>query len=420
MIGAKINLDGDSLPDGWSVQLVGNLGEYINGYPFKPTEWKERGLPIVRIQNLTDAKKPFNYFPDRIDDRYLVRNGDILISWSASLGTFLWHRGDAWLNQHIFKALPDETKIDRSFFYWAMVYAIDRIAKNARGSTMVHVTGKEFKGSEILLPTREEQRKIAAVLTVLRRAIEQQERLQAVTAELKKALLHRLFTRGFHGELQKQSDIGPVPESWSVVRLGEVCTFLSGGTPSKQRADFWEGDIPWVSPKDMKRPRLSDVTDHISKAALEDGSSLAPAGSVFVVVRGMILAKDVPVALAEIPMAFNQDMKAIIPGPKVETGFLLYAMGALKQNLFQKVGRSAHGTMTLMSSEIANFAIPLPDNATQKAIATAIESVERKYQQHQRRHACLTALFRSLLHQLMMGQIRVDDLDVPELEAVAI
>jgi type I restriction enzyme, S subunit len=186
MIGAKVNLDGKCLPEGWSVQLVGEIGEYINGYPFKPTEWKDQGLPIIRIQNLNDPAKPFNYFPNRLDERYLVRNADILISWSASLGTFLWQRGDAWLNQHIFKALPNETKVDQSFFYWAMVYAIDRIAKNARGSTMVHVTGKEFKGSEILLPTRAEQRKIAGVLGLVQRAIEQQERLIALTTELKK------------------------------------------------------------------------------------------------------------------------------------------------------------------------------------------------------------------------------------------
>ena len=76
--------------------------------------------------------------------------------------------------------------------------------------------------------------------------------------------------------------------------------------------EFWKGTIPWVSPTDMKRPRLTDVTDHISQEALESGSKLAPAGSVFAVVRGMILAKTVPVALAEVPMAINQDLKSIV------------------------------------------------------------------------------------------------------------
>ena len=162
-------------------------------------------------------------------------------------------------------------------------------------------------------------------------------------------------------------------------------------------------------------PRLNDVTDHISDAALEDGSSLASAGSVFVVIRGMILAKDVPVALAEVPMAFNQDMKAIIPGPRILPAFLLYALVAFKRNLFRKVGRSSHGTMTLMSSEIAQFLIPLPNTQVQEEVATAIETVEHKHEMHRRKNAVLTDLFRTLLHQLMTAQIRVSDLEPDEL-----
>jgi type I restriction enzyme S subunit len=162
----------------------------------------------------------------------------------------------------------------------------------------------------------------------------------------------------------------------------------------------------------MKVPRLNDVADHISEAGLNDGSSLAPAGSVFVVIRGMILAKDVPVALAEVPMAFNQDVKAIIPGPRIHAAYLLYALMAFKRNLFRKVGRSSHGTMTLMSSELAQFLIPIPDMQMQEQVASAIEAVEYKHETHRRKYASFTDLFRTLLHELMTAQIRVNDLDV--------
>jgi type I restriction enzyme S subunit len=284
-----------------------------------------------------------------------------------------------------------------------------------RGASYPAVRDSDILAEVILVPPLSEQRKIAAVLGLVQRAIEQQDRLIALTTEMKKALLHKLFTEGLRGEPQKQTEIGPVPESWNIVRLEDVCTFLSGGTPSKNKPEFWTGSIPWVSPKDMKMPRLNGVADHISDAALEDGSSLAPAGSVFVVIRGMILAKDVPVALAEVPIAFNQDMKAIIPGPRILSAFLLYALVAFKQNLFQKVGRSSHGTMTLMSSELAQFSVPLPDVETQEEIATAIETVEHRHEMHRRKHAVLTDLFRTFLHQLMTAQIRVNYLDLAEL-----
>ena len=192
-----------------------------------------------------------------------------------------------------------------------------------RRSSRQRVEPRSFYRIEAPLPPLDEQRKIAAVLGLVQQAVEQQERLLALTAELQKALLHQLFTNGVRHEPQKQTELGPIPQNWEVVKLEEVCTFLSGGTPSKQKPEFWVGSIPWVSPKDLKKPRLTDVTDHISDAALEDGSALAPAGSVFVVIRGMILARDVPVALAEVPMAFNQDTKLIIPGKRLVPDFLL-------------------------------------------------------------------------------------------------
>jgi type I restriction enzyme S subunit len=262
------------------------------------------------------------------------------------------------------------------------------------------------------LPPLPEQKKIAHILSTVQRAIEAQERIIQTTTELKKALMHKLFTEGLRHEPQKQTEIGPVPESWEVVRLSDVCRFQSGGTPSKQNPEFWQGTIPWVSPKDMKRPRLDDVTDHISQEALESGSKLAPAGSVFVVVRGMILAKTVPVALAEVPMAINQDMKAIVPGPKLRSDFLLYALETLRENLFKKVGRSGHGTCTLMGDEVAAFKIPLPDLQTQEEIASAIQKLERKKELHEQKQTQLQDLFRTLLHELMTAKTRIYELEL--------
>jgi type I restriction enzyme S subunit len=351
----------------------------------------------------------------------VVPRGNLIFATRVGVGKVAVNRVDLAINQDLAGVLIDSSRYDIHFITYQLrsERLQNVVTSHKRGATIQGITRDNLKELEINLPPLSEQRKIAGVLGVVQRAMEQQARLLALTAELKKALLHHLFTAGLRGEAQKQTDLGPVPESWELVTLQNVCSLRSGGTPSKQKPEFWLGSIPWVSPKDMKKPRLSDVMDHISEEALEDESSLAPAGAVFVVIRGMILAKDVPVALAEVPMAFNQDMKAIIPGPRIHPSFLLYALVAFKQRLFEKVGRSAHGTMTLMSSEIAQFAIPLPDKATQQEIASGIETAERKHGQHQRKHAALTALFRTLLHELMTAQLRVHDLDLSELAAQA-
>ncbi len=418
----------EKLPDNWNASTLGLVAhDFLSGgtpstkneafwqgpVPWITSKWLKTRLYVDNGEKFIseDALKQ--------SATCVIPRNNLIFATRVGVGKVAVNNIDLAINQDLAGVLVDSDRHDIRFVAYQL--RSDRIqrtvASQKRGATIQGITRDALKELEIYLPPLVEQRKIAEVLELVQKAIEQQERLSTLTTELKKTLLHKLFTEGLRGEPQKQTDNGPVPQSWEVVTLQNVCSFLSGGTPSKQKPEFWSGSIPWVSPKDMKKPRLSDVVDHISEAALEDGSSLAPAGSVFVVIRGMILAKDVPVALTEVPMAFNQDMKAIIPGARLVPSFLLYALVAFKQRLFQKVGRSAHGTMTLMSSEIAQFTIPLPDEHTQQEIASAIEAIERKHEQHQRKRTALTTLFRTLLHQLMTAQIRVHNLDLPELVA---
>jgi type I restriction enzyme S subunit len=336
-----------------------------------------------------------------------------LVTWSVDGGGKFFYRPKSRYsitNVSGFLRVTAKEKLD-TYYTWAHLFDIwQTMTFNYSEKLHPSILRERFSFS---YPPLHEQKKIAHILSTVQRAIEAQERIIQTTTELKKALMHKLFTEGLRNEPQKQTEIGPVPESWEVVPLSDVCRFQSGGTPSKKNPEFWKGTIPWVSPKDMKRPRLDDVADHISQEALESGSKLAPAGSVFVVVRGMILAKTVPVALAEVPMAINQDMKAIVPGPKLRSDFLLYALETLRGNLFKKVGRSGHGTATLMGHEVAAFKIPLPDLQTQKEIASAIQNLERKKELHEQKQTQLQDLFRTFLHELMTAKTRVHALTFP-------
>jgi type I restriction enzyme, S subunit len=312
--------------------------------------------------------------------------------------------------------VKDKTTFDPRFVFYGLMelYQSGQTEDIQRRTTRIRnldftAYKERARFPQIPLP---EQKKIAHILSTVQRAIEAQQRIIQTTTELKKALMHKLFTEGLRNEPQKQTEIGPIPESWQVVKLSEVCKLQSGGTPSKKKPEYWDGEIPWVSPKDMKRPRLNDAIDHISQEGLENGSKLAPTGSVFVVVRGMILAKDIPVALAERPMAINQDMKAIVPGDRLTSDFLLYALATFKDNLFRRVGRSGHGTATLKGSEVAAFKIPLPDLDTQNKISAAIENLETKESLHSKRRDSLQSLFRTLLHELMTARIRVHNTDI--------
>ncbi|MCW6702030.1 restriction endonuclease subunit S [Anaerococcus sp. NML200537] len=143
---------------------LGDVASYINGYSFKPSDWHGNGLPIIRIQNLTNPNAEYNYTNLKLDEKYLINKGDILISWSATLDVFEWEDGEAYLNQHIFKVVFDKININKDFFKYAVKYLLVKSSKNAHGSTMKHLTRKNFEKIKFPKYTIERQEKIANIL----------------------------------------------------------------------------------------------------------------------------------------------------------------------------------------------------------------------------------------------------------------
>lgn len=143
---------------------LGEVATYINGYAFKPTDWENAGREIIRIQNLTKSSKEKNYYSKSIDDKYIVRSGDVLISWSGTLGLFEWEGKEGVLNQHIFKVVFDKLPINKYYFKYVVAQALIQSGKNSHGSTMKHLTKKNFDAIEISYPSLEEQDRIATNL----------------------------------------------------------------------------------------------------------------------------------------------------------------------------------------------------------------------------------------------------------------
>ena len=113
----------------WEYKKLGEVATFLNGYAFKPENWSKHGLKIIRIQNLTDETAPYNHYEGEIDSKYIVRNGDLLISWSATLGAFLWNNDDALLNQHIFKTIFDKSDIDKFYLKYCVISKLEEMAK---------------------------------------------------------------------------------------------------------------------------------------------------------------------------------------------------------------------------------------------------------------------------------------------------
>lgn len=195
------------------------------------------------------------------------------------------------------------------------------------------------------------------------------------------------------------------PAGWVWLRLREAGRFMGGGTPSKAESSFWDGDIPWVSPKDMKRLRISDSADHISaEAVARSAVRLIPRGALLMVVRGMILARAFPVAVTTCEVTVNQDMKALhLYDPRIAE-FMLLALRAWRSRVLLRVERSTHGTCRLDSAVLEELLLPLPPLAEQRRVIAKVDELmalcDELEDRQQRRADVRTRLNLSVLHHL--------------------
>lgn len=142
---------------------MGDVATYLNGYAFKPTQWEEKGLPIIRIQNLNDPTAPYNFYSGTLADKYFVHKGDVLVSWATHLEAYIWKGQDAWLNQHIFKVVFDKMEVDKIYFVYACEEALRQAFRNAHGfkPTMEHIKKADFDAAIVKLPKIEIQKQFA-------------------------------------------------------------------------------------------------------------------------------------------------------------------------------------------------------------------------------------------------------------------
>ena len=216
------------IPHCWNTSKLKYLGQYINGYAFKPEEWGSKGVPIIRIQDLTGSNDNPNYFEGQIDKKYWVENGDILISWAATLDAFIWNKGNGWLNQHIFKAVPNRRIINYDFFFWMIKESMKNMNNdNKHGIFMQHVTLSVFNNFTIPMPPLAEQERIAAFLDAECAEIDAVlEKTRASIEEyrkLKQAVITQAVTKGIRGDRPMKDSgiewIGDIPAEWDVVRI---------------------------------------------------------------------------------------------------------------------------------------------------------------------------------------------------------
>lgn len=416
----------NELPEGWTVEPFSQVASYTTGRTparANPAYWAkgERPVPWVAISDMEQygtivetAESISALAFEDVFRRRIVPAGTLIMSFKLTIGRVATLGIPACHNEAIISIFPREGVDQRYLGYFlSQVDYTDHQDRQIKGNTL---NQSKIDQIQVALPPSKEQAQIADVLDKCRLGVNTERIAEDTAQELKRACMRELFTRGLRGEPQKETEIGQMPENWSPRTILELCEIWSGGTPRKSVTEYWNGDIPWVSGKDLKRPTLNDAIDHISASGVEAGSRLAPEGTVLLLVRGMGLAKDLPVAVINRPMAFNQDVKALVSRGPYTGQFLRSAIYAGKERLLGQIVASAHGTMTLNLNDVETFKVACPSDLDEaKDIVTILHTLDRKIDLHRRKREVLEGIFKSLLSELMTGKIAVSDLDLSAL-----
>jgi len=356
---------------------------------------------IVEKQQLTFASAPTRA-------RRLVRNGDVIVSTVRTYLRAIAQIHDPEPEMVVstgFAVVRPADGLSAAYAAYALraPYFVDRVVANSKGVSFPAINESEMATYVLAVPPEAEQPAVATFLdretARIDALVAENERLIELLQEKRTALITRAVSKGLDPDVPMKNSgvewLGEIPIHWEGVKMWRISQAMSGGTPSKEERGYWNGEVPWVSPKDMKRRFIDSSEDSITERAIaETGLKLLAPPVVLIVVRGMILAHSFPVAITTVPVTINQDMKALTFRPIVNSAFMAWAFEGLGKALLAAiVEEAAHGTRAIRMDQWRSVTVPLPPASEQVAIAGFLDRETAKLDE-------LVARVRSVIDRL--------------------
>lgn len=382
---------------------LGSVAKFINGVAFKPSDWEDNGRKIIRIQNLTDPSKPYNRTSREVDEKFIVRTGDILVSWSATLDVFEWCEEEALLNQHIFKAVPNPKVVDKDYFKIAVREALRDMAKHTHGSTMKHVNRGDFIGAEIPLPPIATQKHIARVLE---QADQLRKQVQQLESELNK-LAQSLFLEMFGDPVTN-------PKRWATVPYADLCHRITVGIVVRPTDYYVDYGVPALRSLNVRENRI--IKENF--VYFSEANNVGPLKKTRVYKGDVVLVRSgQPGTAAVVPEELDGvnaiDILISTPIPeKVASNYLAFFFNSSGGKKI--VGASERGQIQkhLNVGSLENALIPVPPLALQEEFVRRLDAIANVRRNAEVNSESINMTFDSLMQRAFSGE-----LTAPEREA---
>lgn len=399
------------IPNDWEVKSMGAIGSLSKGRGLLKEDIRPNGsVPAVPYTALyTDFSEVLDYkrikwFVDETEGTVVVDEPCVLIASSSNMAE---NTGKASAPPgHMPIAVGREVIIFRSgdsatFISYLLSTASyrKRTLALARGTTIKHLYPATFADYKLGLPALREQRVIAEALSDVDGLLEDLDALIAKKRAIRQAAMQQLLTGktrlpGFSGR-------------WYTKCLGELVTFLSGGTPSRGVSAYWHGEIPWISASSLRTFYVWRSDTNLSKAGVAAGSRMAPVGATLLLVRGSALHNEILAGLVTKPVCFNQDVKALVPNSSLVPEFLTFCLHGRADELLRLVSSAGNTAGVLDTKILKAFEILLPDKREQEAISAALADIDAEIVSIEARRDKTRAIKQGMMQQLLTGRVRL-------------
>lgn len=289
-----------------------------------------------------------------------------------------------------------------------------------------------LKNVSMPIPPLPEQQQIARYLdwqtAKINKFIRNKKKLIALLKEQKQNIINEAVTKGINPNVKMKYSgvewLGEIPEHWEVRKIKHLCRFYSGGTPSKTVEKYWNGDIPWVSPKDMKSKFIFDAADHISHEAVSNSAtSYIDENNILMVVRSGILQRTIPVGITKKSVTFNQDIRAVVPNKNIISTTYLYELifGCEKKllDIWRKVGATVE---SIEYQFMSNTYLPVPPLSEQTSIVNFISKesylIDQALYRAEKEISLIQEYRTRLVSDVVTGKLDVRSVEIPDFEQV--
>ena len=384
----------------WIDSTIGRHISLLNGRAYKQEELLDEGkYRVLRVGNFNTNSKWY-YSNLELEENKYVNKGDLLYLWATNFGPEIWTEEKAIYHYHIWKLEFDRTEINQDYLNIWLESDKNKIQQNTNGSTMIHITKNMMEERRISLPYFEEQSAIGSLFRTLDDLLTSYKDNLTNYQSLKATMLSKMFPKA--GQTVPEMRLDGFEGEWEIVKLGDNCRIITGGTPRTGVKEFWNPkEIPWMSSGEINKKILNETEEMISYIGLENSSAKwVKQNSVLIALAGQGQTRG-RVAINKIPLTTNQSIAAIETNSNIDFLFLYTDLGRRYDEL--RLISSGDGTRGgLNKMIISRLELNIPSIEEQQAIGSYFSNLDNLINSHQEKISQLETLKKKLLQDMFI------------------